>query len=551
MFNITFRKLNGERSLLDKSNAFITGGSNPSLVVSGVLKEQSSIINPVVLIQADTTIMEYNYAEIDTFKRKYFITDIKNVRNDLWEVYLHVDVLYTYWESALKWNYYFVERNQYDYNALLPDKCNTFKPIKKTTSNSGRVPYNFKQLFTPIGNDNLLTACNVVLRVISVPSRSFISSSSQGDGMLTGTPTNIDPCYAGNPNTYVITAASAYHLFAELASNSEAASYLISAAVLPFSVIDVHDSVDGSWTSITEIPFGGAADGDPVLTIQAVGFRFNAYGGFFKETCDIPIDAPDDYAAIGTNKIVDLWLPVYGHYSVSLNDLYSQITAGNADNSISIQYTVNLTTFTCSIFICMKGVGNTKVYPIDVLNCDMFASIPFSVDNSDRVTREETRQAVNMVASVLGSVVAVIASGGVLAAAEAGSIAAAAAGASVATSAAGGVAAVANGITGIATLQKTNTPMQSTSKASDLYHYATMCVEWCIYDSEWAIDRNDDYRSLVGMPCFKLKGGNEIYGFSVISEVHLYGLTYATTEEEVEIMKLLKEGVHFPPPPEN
>lgn len=550
MFNITFRKLNGERSLLDKSNAFITGGSNPSLVVSGVLKEQSSIINPVVLIRTSTIIMEYNYAEIDTFKRKYFITDIKNVRNDLWEISMHVDVLYSYW-NILKWNNYFVERNQYDYNALLPDKCDTFSPIKRTVSNPNKVPYNFKQLFTPVGNDNLMTACTVVLRVISVPSRSVISSSNQGDGMLTGVPTVIDPCFAGNPNTYVITAAGASELFAVLASNSEAASYLISAAVLPFSIIDAHDSGDATWTPITEIPFGGAADGDPVLTVQVVGFRYNGYGGLLRETCDIPIDVPDDYSVVGTNKVLDLWLPIYGHYSVPLDNIYSQISAGNAANLISIQYTVNLTTSTCSIFICMKGVGNTKVYPIDVLNCDIFAPIPFSVDNSDRVTREQTRQAVTTVAGVLASMVAALASGGVYAVAGLGTLAEAAALASAVGSAATGAGTFASGITSIVTMQKTNTPIQSTSSTSDLYHYATMCIEWCIYESEWVIDRNDEYRSLVGMPCFKAKGGNDIYGFTIISEVHLIGLTYATTEEEEEIMKLLKDGVHFPPPPEN
>lgn len=550
MFDITFRKLNGERSLLDKSNAFIMGGSNPSLVVSGVLKEQSSIINPVVLIRTSTIIMEYNYAEIDTFKRKYFITDIKNVRSDLWEISMHVDVLYSYWD-ILKWDNYFVERNQYDYNALLPDKCNTFKPIKKAASIANHVPYNFKQLFTPIGNDNLLTACNVVLQVVSVPLRPAIYSSSQGDGYLTSIPTNINPSYAGNPNIYVITAASAYQVFAALASNSEAASYLLSASVLPFSVIDVHDSADGSWTPITEIPFGGASDGDPVMTIPAAGFRYNAYGGFIKETCDIPIDAPNDFAVVGSNKVLDLWLPVYGHYSVSLNDLYAQIAAGNADSTISIQYTVDITTFTCSIYICMKGVGTTKVYPIDVLNCDIFAPVPFSVDNSDRVTREQTRQAINTVASALASVIAVIASGGVFAAAEAGSIAAAAAAGGMATGAAGAASSMITGVASIASMQKTNTPIQSMASTSDLYHYATMCIEWCIYDSEWVIDRDDNYRSVAGMPCFKIKGGNDIYGFTVISEVHLSGLTYATTEEEAEIMKLLKEGVHFPPPPEN
>ena len=40
-----------------------------------------------------------NYAYIPEFERYYFVTNIVNVRNNLWEVHFHVDVLQTYWND--------------------------------------------------------------------------------------------------------------------------------------------------------------------------------------------------------------------------------------------------------------------------------------------------------------------------------------------------------------------------------------------------------------------------------------------------------------------
>lgn len=66
--------------------------------VNGTLRDGCSITNPVITIQKPTSPVEigYNYMYIKTFKRYYFIDDITSVRDGLWEIKAHVDVLQSF-----------------------------------------------------------------------------------------------------------------------------------------------------------------------------------------------------------------------------------------------------------------------------------------------------------------------------------------------------------------------------------------------------------------------------------------------------------------------
>ena len=66
----------------------------------GTLKEETSIINPVVLMELENPAL-YNYAYIPEFNRYYFITDMVAVRNGLWRVSMHVDVLESFKTSLM------------------------------------------------------------------------------------------------------------------------------------------------------------------------------------------------------------------------------------------------------------------------------------------------------------------------------------------------------------------------------------------------------------------------------------------------------------------
>ena len=91
------------------------------LTLSGILREDSSIIDPSILVEdLDDYITDINYAYIPEFGRYYFITNIESVRNHLWRLSLHVDVLHTY-ADGIRANSGIIERNENLYDLQLND----------------------------------------------------------------------------------------------------------------------------------------------------------------------------------------------------------------------------------------------------------------------------------------------------------------------------------------------------------------------------------------------------------------------------------------------
>ena len=93
---IQLMKCTSEPYRLDK-----TGYISTTYTMNGSLRDKSSIIKPVILIQKPTPLPQgqYNYMYIPDFERYYFIDDIIARVNNVWELYAHVDVLFTYCSS--------------------------------------------------------------------------------------------------------------------------------------------------------------------------------------------------------------------------------------------------------------------------------------------------------------------------------------------------------------------------------------------------------------------------------------------------------------------
>lgn len=86
---------------------------------SGILRGESSVINPSILVEAGN-IATANYMHIPEFGRYYYITDIVSVRDGLWLVSGHVDVLMTY-SAAIRACPALVSRQENDYDLYLTD----------------------------------------------------------------------------------------------------------------------------------------------------------------------------------------------------------------------------------------------------------------------------------------------------------------------------------------------------------------------------------------------------------------------------------------------
>lgn len=83
------------------------------------LKDGCSIENPVLLLSAGN-LTGCNYLYIPDFNRYYFITDIVSVRNGLWEISAHVDVLMSFKDEIKACSATF-KRQEHLFNMYLDD----------------------------------------------------------------------------------------------------------------------------------------------------------------------------------------------------------------------------------------------------------------------------------------------------------------------------------------------------------------------------------------------------------------------------------------------
>lgn len=111
-------------SPVEKIGKTLTTGES----LSCVLKDDTSILRPVLEIRTSNNVASYNYMYIQEFGRYYFINDIKSVNNNVWEISVHVDVLETY-KTAILANDAVIKRQRSQYNLYLDD--NEFKLLNK------------------------------------------------------------------------------------------------------------------------------------------------------------------------------------------------------------------------------------------------------------------------------------------------------------------------------------------------------------------------------------------------------------------------------------
>lgn len=78
----------------------ITKNPEVKFTLTGDLKDESSIVDPEILVEYENPITA-NYAYIAEFNRYYYIRDITCVRDHIWRIKMHCDVLKTFSEGIL------------------------------------------------------------------------------------------------------------------------------------------------------------------------------------------------------------------------------------------------------------------------------------------------------------------------------------------------------------------------------------------------------------------------------------------------------------------
>lgn len=138
MITITFGRTSSPKNALDKTYT-------SSVSLSGNLKDDTSVVDPVILVNASlTTLATCNYMYIASFGRYYWITDVISKGADLVEVHGHCDVLKTY-ASKIRGCTGYVSRTGSGNDLITDDmKALTNKPTVTTYISTGGTPFDAK-----------------------------------------------------------------------------------------------------------------------------------------------------------------------------------------------------------------------------------------------------------------------------------------------------------------------------------------------------------------------------------------------------------------------
>lgn len=230
--------------------------------LEGYLREETSLINPQIMIEFypevfgkyvkddnqiyviydgikitwDTFINQYvlsaNYLYIPDFNRYYFINDITSVRNNLWRLTTHVDVLMSYQKEISETNA-FVSRNEFSYDNMVKDDLMTYyydKNVFEYIPIKGNYVNKTFTSTTNIFNDNITITCinediefnldSVTPPVSSLPT---VTANTSGDDMMY--------------KTYCTYPVNITHLAKRLiGNNSNLANFIISIVAFPFLI---------------------------------------------------------------------------------------------------------------------------------------------------------------------------------------------------------------------------------------------------------------------------------------------------------------------------
>lgn len=104
---------NSENNSFDKKLTMVRN-------MNGNLRQETSIINPVIIFEYASTLPVFNYVYIPDFKRYYFVKNVVSVRTNLWEMSLHVDVLSSFKNEILE-NTGTIARQENQWNMYLDD----------------------------------------------------------------------------------------------------------------------------------------------------------------------------------------------------------------------------------------------------------------------------------------------------------------------------------------------------------------------------------------------------------------------------------------------
>lgn len=531
-------------------NTVDKGGANltPLLTVSGNFKNAQSILTPIVIIDtidslllvddngqvvlddykrplltsrdASKEIIKANYCYIDELARYYFISDIQVVNNDLIQLYLKEDVLYTY-ANQIKEHTAYISRNEFTNTPLIEDRNEQLfydKEVnyKDTVEITGGEAVNFAFNVSQLGTNNIIFSAlskqtDYRAGLVDVPKDlpSFNYINEFYTTLLSVDRPLLIPYIAGQ---YIA------QLCLEKDSNK---SYIKNMLICPFDVTNQTDTTKSLpiYLGDNNISDMGSST-DPTQKVGNV-HPMKALTSDYLVVADFTIPDATSYLDYEPYCQYEVFVPFYGYVTLPINKVRGK--------RILLYYALDWQKGTGMAFISMiTGTENRVIWNSQV---DPFIHVELSTTNN-----YENKVAKNGVvtSTVLGSLSAGISLVAGVATANPLAIAAGAMGlgktiaSSVQTS---------QGIIDRANVGFTDGMLSQYSNTKPYLRITKMKTTNTI--------NKDNYAHLFGLPLYKSYKLKDLRGYTIISEINLDDLDTAKSSELVELYSLLKGGVYL------
>lgn len=542
--NITLYKSKSSMNTVDKGGANLT----PLLTVSGNFKNAQSILTPIVIIDtidslllvddngqvvlddykrplltsrdASKEIIKANYCYIDELARYYFISDIQVVNNDLIQLYLKEDVLYTY-ANQIKEHTAYISRNEFTNTPLIEDRNEQLfydKEVsyKDTVTITGGEAVNFAFNVSQLGTNNIIFSAlskqtDYRAGLVDVPKDlpSFNSINEFYTTLLSVDRPLLIPYIAGQ---YIA------QLCLEKDSNK---SYIKNMLICPFDVTNQTDTTKSLpiYLGDNNISDMGSST-DPTQKVGNV-HPMKALTSDYLVVADFVVPDATSYLDYEPYCQYEIFVPFYGYVNLPTNKIRG--------NRLLLYYALDWQKGNGMAYISIiTGTENRIIWSGQV---DPFIHVELSTTNNYENKVAKNGVVTSTVLGTLSSSVSLIAG--------------------IAT---GNPLAIAGGAMGLG--KTIASSVQSSQAIIDRANVAFTDGMLSQYSNTKPFLRitkmkttntinKDNYAHLFGLPLYKSYKLKDLRGYTIISEINLDDLDTAKSSELAELYSLLKGGVYL------
>lgn len=528
-----------------RKNDVVKNLNNSVTFNNAVLRYPTNHLNPIVRIDLgeitpnNTSYPTYNYAYIEDFgQRYYFIQNITAMSNTIFDLYLHIDVLFTYIgksNSLLRSNYVFVKRNEYNYNALIEDDRVNYE-------------YGLKVSYTELVNTgsavidllNLDSDSRNVMVTCIIPFQTDGIIDGQGNYTNAYYPSSLDiksiPKEATNFNmgsiSYILTYGQARELAFKCLIDDQLKSFIKSFVIFPFDLREVSGmnyqtfSTDGHYVIGSSIAFQFTTDVSQTVyvlkstLINKVLFTTNNMAQYLKATGDFE----DSFLEYNMHSKYEIYIPYIGWIELDKALITSP-------EQFMVKLTGDTDNFEGTVSIYLGGV------PYKTMKCKIGCLVSLSTTNAYENSQKENAILTQEIGSSIIGAISILAGVGLLATGYGAPV---------------GIAGILGGTSTIV-----GGAANAISQSMQIYNYAQagtstkvdglFSLQKCILRTTRQNPVTDAYsQSFIsenGRPCNKHLLFTTLRGYTELGKCEF---SIGSVEEEKELEEITQNGIHFP-----